>query len=52
MKITWQNEYPQQAIDKGIEGIVNVKFEVDEKSNLSNVSTVGNNIGYGWKRKQ
>ena len=44
-------EYPQQAIDNSIEGIVNVKFEVDEKGNISNVSTVGNKIGYGLEEE-
>lgn len=44
-------EYPQQAIDSNIEGIVNVRFEVDEKGNVSNVSTVGNKIGYGLEEE-
>jgi len=44
-------EYPQEAIDNNIEGIVNVRFAVDEKGNVSNVSTVGEKIGYGLEEK-
>ena len=43
--------YPQEAIDNNIEGRVNVKFAVDEKGNISNVSTVGNKIGYGLEEE-
>jgi periplasmic protein TonB len=44
-------EYPQQAIDSDIEGTVYVKFGVDEKGNVSNVTTVGNKIGYGLEEE-
>src|SRR5262245_22662425 len=44
-------EYPQQAIDNSIEGVVKVKFEVDENGNVSNVSTVGNKLGYGLEEE-
>lgn len=40
-------EYPQQAIDNSTEGTVSVHFLIDEKGNISNVTTVGNKIGYG-----
>ena len=40
-------EYPADAIDNNIEGVVNVQFAVDEKGNISNVTTIGNKIGYG-----
>lgn len=43
--------YPQEAIDKDIEGTVYVKFGVDEKGNVTNVSTVGNKIGYGLEEE-
>ena len=44
-------EYPQEAIDNNAEGIVNVRFAVDEKGNISNVSTVGQKIGYGLEEE-
>lgn len=44
-------EYPQDAIDNNAEGIVNVQFGVDESGNISNVSTVGNKIGYGLEEE-
>jgi protein TonB len=40
-------EYPQQAIDNNTEGTVYVQFGVDDKGNVSNVSTVGKKIGDG-----
>lgn len=44
-------EYPQQAIDNDVEGTVYVKFGVDEKGNVSNVTTVGNKLGYGLEEE-
>jgi len=44
-------EYPQDAIDNNVEGVVSVQFGVDEKGNISNVSTVGNKIGYGLEEE-
>ena len=44
-------EYPQDAIDNNIEGVVKVQFGVDENGNITNVSTVGNKIGYGLEEE-
>jgi protein TonB len=44
-------EYPQQAIDNSAEGTVSVHFLVDDKGNISNVTTVGNKIGYGLEEE-
>jgi periplasmic protein TonB len=44
-------EYPQDAIDNNVEGVVNVQFAVDEKGNVSNVTTVGNKLGYGLEEQ-
>jgi len=44
-------EYPQEAIDNNVEGKVNVRFAVDEKGNISNVSTVGNKLGHGLEEE-
>ena len=49
--ITNTIEYPQDAIDNNVEGVVNVQFGVDENGNVSNVSTVGNKIGYGLEEE-
>jgi periplasmic protein TonB len=49
--ITNNIEYPQDAIDNNIEGIVIVQFGVDENGNISNVSTVGNKIGHGLEEE-
>ena len=43
--------YPDDAITNNVEGIVNVKFAVDEKGKISNVSTVGQKIGYGLEEE-
>lgn len=40
-------KYPGQAMDHGIEGKVMVHFIVDEHGNVTNVSTLGEPIGYG-----
>ena len=44
-------EYPQTAIDNNVEGVVNVQFAVDEKGNVSNVSTVGPKLGSGLEEE-
>jgi len=44
-------EYPQEAIDNNVEGKVNVRFAVDEKGNVTNVSTVGNKLGHGLEEE-
>lgn len=44
-------EYPQYAIDNNAEGVITVQFGVDENGNVSNVSTVGNKIGYGLEEE-
>ena len=44
-------QYPANAIDNGIEGVVNVQFAVDDKGNVSNVSTVGPKLGYGLEEE-
>jgi TonB family protein len=44
-------EYPQDAIDNNVEGVVMVQFGVDENGNVSNVSTVGNKLGYGLEEE-
>jgi len=44
-------EYPQDAIDNNVEGVVNVQFAVDEKGNITNVSTVGNKLGHGLEEE-
>jgi protein TonB len=49
--ITNNIEYPQQAIDNNAEGTVSVHFLVDEKGNISNVTTVGNKMGYGLEEE-
>lgn len=43
--------YPQEAIDNNIEGTVNVQFAVDEKGNISNVTTLGNKLSYGLEEE-
>ena len=49
--ITNNIEYPEQAIDNNAEGTVSVHFLVDEKGNISNVTTVGNKVGYGLEEE-
>lgn len=44
-------EYPQQAIDNNVEGTVRVQFGVDENGNISQVTTVGNKLGYGLEEE-
>jgi TonB family protein len=45
--ITSNIEYPQEAIDNNAEGTISVQFAVDEQGNVSNVKTIGNQVGYG-----
>ena len=40
-------EYPQNANENGIEGVVNVQFAVDETGRVSNPKIVGKALGYG-----
>jgi periplasmic protein TonB len=40
-------EYPTDAQDQGVEGIVRIGFTVDEKGKLMNPMVEGNNEGYG-----
>lgn len=49
--ITNNIQYPQEAIDNNVEGVVKVQFGVDESGNVTNVSTVGNKIGYGLEEE-
>lgn len=44
-------QYPQDAIDNNVEGTVTVQFAVDEKGNITNVSTLGNKLGYGLEEE-
>lgn len=49
--ITNNIQYPQEAIDNNVEGVVKVQFGVDENGNVTNVSTIGNKIGYGLEEE-
>ena len=40
-------EYPQEAIDNGVEGTVNVIFTIDENGKVANAKTTGAKLGYG-----
>ena len=44
-------QYPQDAIDNNMEGTIQVRFAVDEKGNVTNVSTLGNKLGYGLEEE-
>jgi periplasmic protein TonB len=44
-------QYPDNAIDNGIEGTVQVQFAVDETGKVTNVSTIGNKLGYGLEEE-
>lgn len=44
-------QYPQQAIDNDVEGTVRVQFAVDDKGRVSNVSTLGEKLGYGLEEE-
>ncbi len=39
--------YPEDAINDGVEGTVNVVFAVDENGNVSTPTTKGETVGYG-----
>ena len=40
-------EYPQDALDNGIQGTVNVKFTIDENGKVGNVQTSSAALGHG-----
>jgi protein TonB len=40
-------QYPQPALDNGVEGTVNVSFAVDEYGNVYSPSVKGDKLGYG-----
>jgi periplasmic protein TonB len=40
-------EYPEDAVDNNIQGIVTVNFAVDEAGRVSNAKIIGKPIGYG-----
>jgi TonB family protein len=44
-------QYPQEAIDNGVEGTVQVQFGVDDNGNISGVTTVGTKLGYGLEEE-
>jgi len=44
-------QYPQQAIDNGAEGTVNVRFTIDENGKPGNAKTTGAAIGYGLEEE-
>ncbi len=43
--------YPDDAIDNNVEGTVYVQFAVDDRGKVSNVTTVGNKLGYGLEEE-
>lgn len=43
--------YPDTATKKGIEGLVKVKFVVDEYGSIDDVKTTNNPIGYGLEQE-
>jgi periplasmic protein TonB len=44
-------QYPQEAIDNDMQGTVQVQFAIDEKGNITNVSTLGTKLGYGLEEE-
>jgi len=40
-------QYPQEAIDNGVDGIVNISFTVDERGKVGSPRVVSKKIGYG-----
>ena len=40
-------EYPQDALDNGIQGTVDVKFTIDQNGKVGNVQTSGTPLGHG-----
>jgi len=49
--ITSNIEYPSDAIDNNVEGTVYVQFAVDNNGKVSNVTTMGNKLGYGLEEE-
>jgi TonB family protein len=43
--------YPDQAIENNVEGTVNVQFVVNDKGEISDVTTIGNKLGYGLEEE-
>jgi periplasmic protein TonB len=51
---TYFNEnliYPADASTEGVEGTVNITFNVDEKGNLTDIQPVGEKLGYGLEEE-
>ena len=44
-------QYPAEASDNGVEGIVNIVFLVDEKGKVTSPKVVSSNIGYGIEKE-
>jgi len=44
-------EYPEQAIENNVEGTVHVQFVVDNEGAVSDVTTIGNKLGYGLEEE-
>jgi len=44
-------QYPQEAIDNGIEGTVQVQFGIDENGNITGATTLGTKLGYGLEEE-
>lgn len=44
-------QYPQDAIDNGVDGIVNISFTVDEKGKVGSPRIVNKKIGYGLEEE-
>lgn len=49
--ITNNIQYPQEAIDNGIEGTVQVQFGIDENGKITGATTVGTKLGYGLEEE-
>ena len=49
--ITNNIEYPQEAIDNGVQGTVYVRFTIDENGKVGNAKTTGTVIGYGLEEE-
>jgi len=49
--ITNNIQYPEEAIGNNIEGTVNIQLGIDESGNVSNVTAIGNKIGYGLEEE-
>lgn len=44
-------QYPDDASNEGVEGVVNVSFVVDENGKLTALNTVGQKLGYGLEEE-